>query len=373
MKQSVRIACLTLFTLLICIGTAVIGIVSVAVNIPECPSANIIQALALRFTLMTHNQSLSRPAGTDSTPIKFVIALDESTTAISQNLADAGLISDAVTFHDYVRFCGVADKLQAGTYLVSRTQSIPELAKVLTNAGATQIPVQVIEGWRSEQIAAMINRNALLSFSGADFMALVEPNAAIPDWFSAVVTLPTGASLEGFLFPDTYQLSLGATAVDLRDSMLKNFLQHITPQMRSDVTAQGLTLYQAINLASIIEREAKVETERPLIASVYLNRLRKPMMLDADPTIQYALGQTRMAGNWWPQITADDYHNVQSPYNTYLHIGLPPSPIANPGLASIQAAIYPDSSPYFYFRAVCSGDGHHKFAVTFAEQQANGC
>src|SRR5271166_29778 len=112
MKQSVRIACLTLFTLLVCAGTALIAAIAVAANIPECPAANIAQALALRFTLISHNQSLNRPAGTDTTPVKFVIAPNEPTTAIAQDLASAGLVSDAATFHDYLRFCGVADKLQ---------------------------------------------------------------------------------------------------------------------------------------------------------------------------------------------------------------------------------------------------------------------
>ena len=142
----------------------------------------------------------------------------------------------------------------------------------------------MIEGWRSEQIAEAINRNATFGFSGADFMALVGPNAAVPSWFSAVVAMPAGASLEGFLFPDTYQLSLGASAADLRDAMLKNFLQRVTPQMRTDASTQGLTLYQAISLASIIEREAKIETERPTIDQLTPTELRVLRLIAENQT-----------------------------------------------------------------------------------------
>ena len=143
--------------------------------------------------------------------------------------------------------------------------------------------------------------------------------------------------------------------------------------MRADLQAQGRTLYDAIRLASIVEREAGVEQERPTIAGVYFNRLNDGLALDADPTVQYALGNTRDPETWWPQITQDDYQGVQSPYNTYLNLGLPPSPIANPALASIQAAIYPEKHGFYFFRASCNHDGTHRFAKTLDEQIANEC
>ncbi len=257
--------------------------------------------------------------------------------------------------------------------MLSPALTIPQIAQVLTNAGADQIAFRVLEGWRIEQIVQAIDATPMLSFSGSDFQALVGPGAVPPAWFSQVVSIPAGTSLEGFLFPDTYQLPLNATAADLRDTMLHNFLQRITPDMRSAAAAEGLSLYQAVILASIVEREAVFDDERPTIASVYLNRLHQGMTFDADPTIQYALGDSRTPGNWWPQITQSDYQNVASPYNTYLHNGFPPSPIANPGLASIQGALHPNQTDYLYFRATCTGDGHHNFSVTFAQQQANGC
>ena len=371
-RTTARIGCAIVVIVIVAIGAVVIGGITLAGRFPECTNS-FTDALAMRFTLLVRSQSLTVSAGSNATPVKFTVRPNESIADIGADLASQELVTDAETFSNYAHFCGIGSKFQAGTFLLNQTQTIPQIAEALTDAGANQITLHVLEGWRIEQIGEAIDQTPQLAFQGSDFMALVGPNAQPPDWFTQVVSIPPGAALEGFLFPDTYELSLNATASDLRDQMLRDFLQRVTPQMRSDLAAQGLTMYQAITLASIVEREAVVDEERPLIASVYLNRLRKPMTLDADPTIQYALGTSRLPGNWWPPLTVEDYQNVDSPYNTYLHQGLPPSPIANPGLASIQAAIYPRQSPYFYFRADCTGDGHHKFAVTFAEQQANGC
>jgi UPF0755 protein len=129
-----------------------------------------------------------------------------------------------------------------------------------------------------------------------------------------------------------------------------------------------------VTVASIVEREAAVADERPMIASVYLNRLAIGMKLEADPTVQYAMGYQYDTGEWWNlNLTQDDYYAVDSPYNLYLYEGLPPGPIANPGLSSIQAVITPAESPYFYFRAACDGSGRHVFSETFEEHVGNAC
>jgi len=373
MRRTLRFGMLAVLIAVVLIGGAGIAIAVTFGHVAECPVAALPQALALRVTLLTRGESLTNVAGTDATPLKFTVQPAEPYTDIAQGLADVGLIRDPAVFDSFVRFCGYIPKLQAGTYLLNGAQTIPQIAQALTDAGTSAISFRVLEGWRVEQIAAAIDATPLIGFKGADFLALVQPGSALPAWFTQAIAIPPGAPLEGIWFPDTYQLPLNATAADLRDALLRNFLARVTPQMQADVAAQKLTLYQAIELASIVEREAVVDEERPIIAGVYLNRLRQSITLDADPTIQYALGQSRTPGNWWPNITLDDYHGVQSPYNAYLHPGLPPGPIANPGLASLRAAIYPAQTPYFYFRADCIGDGRHRFAVTFADQQANAC
>jgi UPF0755 protein len=333
---------------------------------------NPVEGAALRVMISLKSSSLQVTASADSSPIKFVIAPGDSATTIGQNLVSAGFISDATLFRNYVRYYGIDANLQAGTYFLRRSYTLPEIAQALTDAGANAVTIQVIEGWRMEQIAAAVDQNSLLNFKSVDFLAKVRAGAPIPADFAARNSLPTGASLEGFLFPDTYQIPAGASADELVKAMLDRFSSQVTDQMRVDAARQGLTMYQTIILASIVEREAVVDEDRPLIASVYLNRLRQPMTLDADPTIQYALGNTR-DGSWWPNITLDDYQGVNSPFNTYRNLGLPPTPIASPGLASIKAVIYAPVTPYFFFRADCSGDGKHKFARTLQEQQANQC
>jgi UPF0755 protein len=143
--------------------------------------------------------------------------------------------------------------------------------------------------------------------------------------------------------------------------------------MRDDLASQKRTVFQAVTLASIVEREAVVETERPIIASVYLNRLASGMALDADPTVQYGMASAKGKAPWWPQLTQEDYRSAKSPYNTYLNPGLPPGPIASPGLSSLQAAIDPAQTNFFFFRASCSRDGTHLFSRTLEEHAAKEC
>jgi UPF0755 protein len=180
-------------------------------------------------------------------------------------------------------------------------------------------------------------------------------------------------SLEGFLYPGDYDLRPGVTAIELRDALLNAFNLSVTPDMLQQASTQGLTMYEVVTMASIVQREAVVDDERPVIASVYLNRLRLPMRLDADPTVQYAIGNTRDVTRWWPQITQDDYYGLNGvpnqSYSTYLNEGLPPGPIATPSLSSINAVLNPATTQYFYFRAGCDNDGRHVFFTL--DQQAD--
>ncbi|KXK12836.1 MAG: aminodeoxychorismate lyase [Chloroflexi bacterium OLB14] len=179
--------------------------------------------------------------------------------------------------------------------------------------------------------------------------------------------------MEGFFFPDTYTIPRETTVDELLEIIGRNFTAHITTDMQNAFTNRGLTLYQAVTLASIVEREAVHAEEAPLIASVYLNRLAINMKLDADPTVQYALGYQADLNSWWKNPLDLSDLQVASPYNTYQNIGLPPTPISNPSLEALMAVAYPESSPYYFFRAACDGSGYHNFSVTFEEQIANAC
>jgi len=164
-----------------------------------------------------------------------------------------------------------------------------------------------------------------------------------------------------------------ANNYEVMDRLLVSFSQNLTGEIVDGFTRQGLTLTEGIKLASIIEKEAVIDDEKPLIASVFLNRLAQGMRLETDPTIQYALGFQTDVQTWWKSPLDVTDLSVDSPYNTYQVFGLPPSPICNPGLTSLMAAAFPAETPYYYFRAACDGSGRHSFAITFEEHLNNGC
>ncbi len=339
---------------------------------------NPLKALQLRISLERYEDELARPAGTDPQFRKFEILPGDTASAVASNLLAQSLITNADLFVDYVQYYRLDSRLEAGTYFLKQTQTLEEIAYALTDAAAATIPFLSLEGWRIEQIADIIDQNPLLDFSGNDFLAVVGPGAAIPPEFKARAGIPDvmgngqPPSLEGFLFPATYQLKPGITPFELRDEMLAAFNRNVTDAMLQQAAAQDLTLYEVVTLASIVERETVVADEAPIIASVYLNRYRLPMRLDADPTVQYAIGNTR-DGSWWPQITQADYYGLtgvpNQSYSTYLNEGLPPGPIASPGVGSINAVLNPAVTEYFYFRAGCNNDGRHEFFTL--EQQAD--
>jgi len=185
------------------------------------------------------------------------------------------------------------------------------------------------------------------------------------------VTAPTlrPRHWEGFLFPDTYQFAVNISTTALIDTCCQNFDRRVTIEMRQQALDSGLTLFQALTLASIVEREAVVAEERPIIASVYLNRLRRGIYLEADPTVQYAKGYDAQNDRWWPALTLEELRTVDSSFNTFIHPGLPPGPICSPGLASIEAVLNPAQTEYLFFLA--KGDGTHAFATTYEEHLEN--
>ena len=329
------------------------------------------EALVLRAYLLQNNDELNTPLGTDPALERFVVEENDSANAIGIRLVTNGIISNGSLFARYVRYEGLDTQLRAGTFFVSDSMTIPQIAIELTNPLPTTVRLVVIEGWRMEQIAAVIDAQPLLDFTGDDFLAIVGQGAPIPIEFQTQNNIPPGSSLEGFLFPATYEVPLTSTAVELRDQMLDAFNRNITQTMIRDAVAGGSTIFDVVTVAAIVEREAVLPIERPTIASVYLNRLAIGQKLDADPTTQYGIGNTR-DGNWWTPLTVADYQ-LNHPYNTYVNTGLPPGPIANPSVSSIRAVIYPANTPYFYFQADCSGNGSHVFAVSYEEHLGNLC
>jgi UPF0755 protein len=363
MKWAVGLAFLTVIAVII----SIIGLILISGQNP----ADYARAILARFSLNGRSTDLLPINPSDTTATRFEVTLGSSALIIGQNLVKANLIRDADLFVNYVRSEGIAGQLEAGIYFLTRAQSVPQIAYTLTDSSAAFIPFRILEGWRLEQIADIIDQNPLFGFSGAEFLIAAGIGQGASAEFLTTVGLNAGESLEGFLFPNTYQLPPDITATDLVGTLTDEFLSQVGTQALTDATTQGFSMRQVITLASIVQREAVRSDEMSKIASAYRNRLSIGMKLDADPTVQYALGATR--GGWWPQITRGDYTGVISPYNTYLNTGLPAAAIANPGLNAILAVIYPEQTNFFYFRADCRSDGYHDFAVTYEEHLANGC
>jgi len=348
---------------------------AVTVDLPVNPELNPVEAAALGVYLSANQEALHTAFGTDATPVSFEVSSGQNASQIAEQLAAQGLIGDAALFRSYMRYYGLDRQIEAGVYQLAATMTIPEIAQALTHATPPEITVRITEGWRREQIADFLDTQVGLPFTGVDFLAATGVAPSLPQGTALTeMGLPPAATLEGFLFPDTYQLPADATAADLVERMLQNFDARVTPQMRADSEARNLTLFEVVTLASIVEREAIIAEERPVIASVYLNRLAAGTKLEADPTVQYAMGYHADSGEWWNRsLTQEDYYSVDSPYNTYLYPGLPPGPISNPGLDAIRAVIYPATTPFFYFRADCDGSGRHRFATTYEEHLNNAC
>jgi UPF0755 protein len=313
---------------------------------------------------------LKKPAGDDATPKTFTVASGEAAGAIAERLAREKLVADGLLLNFYLRYTGADQHIEAGDFVLRQTMTVSEIALALTDARAREGVVRIIEGWRLEQIGESLSRNPTLDVTAEEFLALVGPNGPRSTAYSFMGEIPAGASLEGFLFPDTYLVRPGATAGDLVNRMLANFDSKMTPGYRASLAARGLTLYQAVIIAALIEREAMLDDERPIIASVILNRLAADQPLEIDATVQYVLGAP---GQWWPPVVGLDLRSIASPYNTYFVNGLPAGPIANPSLKSLQAVANAAQTDYYFYRALCDGSGRHAFAATYDEHLQNAC
>jgi len=334
---------------------------------------NPIRAIQLRITLAQREDDLNTPAGTSDEYQRFAVNGGDSAYTIASNLLAQQLITDADLFVDYVQYHRLDSQLEAGTFYLRNRQTIPEIARVLTDASAATVPFRTLAGWRIEEIAEVVDTNPLLEFTGADFLAVVGRGAPIPAEFKSRNGIPDqmsngqSPSLEGFLYPGTYQLRPGITPEELRDEMLNAFNAAIDETFYAQAQQQGLTMYEVVTLASIVQREAVAVEEGPRIAAVYLNRMRLPMRLDADPTVQYAIGDTRDSNEWWPPLTQADYYATEGlsnqSYSTYLNEGLPPGPINSPALAAIRAVLEAPETDEFYFRLGCDDRTHVFFRL----------
>ncbi len=346
-------------------GLAILMLLSVGCSQGEGDVAEALDDLLLRAYLAFHQRDISEPASDDATPVVFVVEPGDTAGDIALRLKRWGLIIDGELFRQLAQYEKADDKLEAGRYELRANMTMREIIEALQHGRIEEIAVTIPEGWRAEQIAEMLVEE--VGVDGDQFLDLVQAGYFDHEFLQH---RPPEATLEGFLFPDTYLLPAQPSALDIIERMLADFDQRFTVEMRQAATEFDMTIYQVVTLASIVEREAVVAEERPIIAGVFLNRLEEGMSLESCPTVQYAMGYQEDADQWWKTpVNLEEFDQVDSPYNTYLHRGLPPGPICNPGLASIQAVLEPVESDYLYFLA--KGDGSHAFATTFEEHLQN--
>ena len=285
------------------------------------------------------------PAGTDDTPVFFEIGSGERFRQVADRLLEAGLIADSRRFR-VVAFLKKADtRLKAGEFQMTSRLTPLEVIDILVNGKVVQHALVIPEGYSLVQIAAEVER-AGLSAAG-HFIGLATRPEAAPTF---EIEAPT---LEGYLFPDTYYFTKNESAENLIAKMVQRFREQLPSGWQERTAELGLSLHQVVTLASIIEKETGDPAERPLIASVFHNRLQRKMRLDSDPTVIYGIAD--FDGNLTRR-----HLTTPTPYNTYMIRGLPPGPIANPGRAAIEAALYPADTDYLFF--VARQDRTHQFS-----------
>ena len=285
---------------------------------------------------------------------QLVVPKGATFSDITAQLASAGVINNQYTFKLLGKYRRVTADVHAGEYRFSPHQSQSEVLGQLRSGGA-QIAtwVTIPEGYTSREIAQKLDQSGIGP-------AAVFQRAFLED--STVVDGQRSKNMEGYLFPSTYLIPTSASAQTVEKIMSDELRKHVPKDAPARARALHLTIPGVLTVASLVEREAKADDERALMAGVYYNRLRIGMPLEVDATIEYIFPEHKS------EISKADLA-IDSPYNTYKSLGLPPTPIANPGAPSIQAAFYPRSSPYLYY--VYKGDGHSAFAKTLQEHNAN--
>jgi UPF0755 protein len=281
---------------------------------------------------------------------RVIIPRGASFADAADSLSKANLVGWRKMFRLYARVTGGDRNIKPGTYLLRHGTPWPSIISALHGGHGLVNTITIPEGYTVSQIVPLLARTLKVPVDSVE--AAVRDTAQL-----AKLDIPT-PTLEGYLFPDTYAFPIGTTARQAVNEMVYDFERRWKPEWDTKATAMSINRNDLVTMASIVEREARLPEERPVIAAVYYNRLKKGMLLQADPTIQYALG------HHVGRVLYKDLA-IKSPYNTYVNKGLPPGPVASPGVASLAAAANPASVPYLYF--VASPDGHHEFRMTLGE------
>jgi UPF0755 protein len=305
-------------------------------------------------------------------PVLIKVEAGDAAGKIGDRLEQSGIIDNAASFQRLAKISGSETGLAAGEYeFLPGTSVLDALVRIRSGLTAVRV-ISIPEGLRIEEIAGILEKRGVMKASDFLLAASVFNGGQGVDPLLIGARQP-GASLEGYLYPATYSFGRSVRPEDVVLTMVKALSDRFTPALRQEAQSKGLSVPDVLTLASIVEREAGHSEDKPLIASVFLNRIKAQMPLQADPTVQYALvppGGVPKTGSFWkPDLSANDL-KLESPYNTYTRPGLPPAPIASPSLESIMAVIRPANTKYLYFLAKPS-DGSLVLAETFEEHERN--
>lgn len=335
---------------------------------PASPTLSNFQLYNYAFKLEFQKEKLLYPINTDLCELTISIQAGDSIQVIADTIDQAGLLVDRDLFVDYLVYSGLDTKIQEGKHTLTSQMSAVEIAQELIDPTPDEVTFGLLAGWRLEEVAALIP-SAGLSFSREDFLESVRnPSGAVDITFWG-----SPSTLEGLLAPGEFTVGIETSLEDFLSLLINRQIENFTPEVINRLAEQGLSPYEGLILASIVEREAVVDEEKPMIASVFLNRMAIGMRLDSDPTVQYAAGYNEVQATWWSNPISWEQLQIDSPFNTYIYLGLPPAPICTPSLKAIEAVAYPEENPYYYFRAACDGSGKHLFAVTYEEHLLNEC
>ena len=303
-----------------------------------------------RAAMLATTAALAACRGSGTGRVRVIIPHGSTLRVAAESLAHAGVVQSATMFRVYAKLRGSDRSIRAGTYVFQRGGSWGEVLDDLRGGKGLEHAITIPEGWSLYQIVPQLAR--VLGAPVDSVQAAVRDTALLH-----ALDVPT-PTLEGYLFPDTYVFPDGTTPRAAVRVMVDRFQRVWQPDWNQRLQELAMSRNDVMALASIVEKEARLPEERPVIAAVYLNRLKTGMLLQADPTVQYALGK-HVARVMYKDL------EIESPYNTYRHVGLPPGPIASPGRPSIVAALNPAKVPYRYF--VAYPDGHHEFTTDFAK------
>ena len=286
---------------------------------------------------------------------------------VNEVIADiaAGLEIDGEALRLYWVYTGADRLINPGRFVLSGTMNIPQITDLITSAGQSLVRFAFFSGMRLEEIAELIDSYGF-SFSGAEFLELASNYPA--------ALHPAGmTSLEGYFVPGTYEMSRTISLEDFLRNFTDVFRRRVQQPYEAAFNANGLTLHQAVIMASMIAREAMSQSEYGTIASVFYNRLAIGMKLESDPTAQYAIGYDPGSQSWWKMPLTGADVMINSAYNTYVINGFPPGPICSPETAIFEAVAHPEQTDYYYFRARCDNTPYHNFSRTYEEHVAYGC